>query len=307
MLRQSNPDGRIHPSKLILMSLPFLQVALIGKYQSPGIRSVLERIGTFLTQRNIKVHLESAIAANTGLTGWGAYSMDDLGRSCELAIVAGGDGTMLSCARALAPHGVALLGVNLGRLGFMADTPMDRMNEVLGPVLEGTCEHESRAMLEGRVFRGARCIAAGIALNEVAIHRSSALGAVEVAISFDDAPIASVLADGLIVSSPTGSTAYGMAAGGPILHPAIDAWIVVAIAARTVVDRPLALPQCGPIELLMGRDSAVSFDGQLHTALQPGDRVRIVKAAHPARFVHPRGWRYFDTLREKLHWYGNGA
>lgn len=203
------------------MPLPFFQVALIGKYQSPGMRSVLECIGTFLTERNIKVYLEGATAANTGLTGWGAYSMDDLGRSCELAIVVGGDGTMPGCARALAPHGVPLLGVNLGRLGFMTDTPLDRVYDVIGPILTGAYEEEERLMLEAQVLRGTQCLVGGIALNDVAVHRCSTLEVVEVAIGFDGAAIGSVMADGLIVASPTEARLTGLQQEGPSCTPAL--------------------------------------------------------------------------------------
>lgn len=287
------------------MAERFKHVAIVGKHQAPGIRPVLEEIAQFLCSHGLDVSLEADTALNTGLTGYEALSNDDLGRQCDLAVVVGGDGTMLGFAREMAPYGIPLLGINQGRLGFITDIPIERWRESLAPVLAGDYEVEPRAMLEGAVWRDGESIFSGLALNDVVVSRGATAGMVELKIEVGEHFVANMRADGLIVASPTGSTAYSLSAGGPILHPSIAGWLMVPIAPHTLSNRPIVLPDLGEVslEIVAGRDASVNFDMQSLASLLHGDRITVRRSEHQVRFLHPKGWSYYATLRRKLRWY----
>ncbi|MBW8846182.1 MAG: NAD kinase [Burkholderiales bacterium] len=287
------------------MAERFRHVAIVGKHQAPGIRSVLEEIAQFLCSQGLDVSLEAETALNTGLTGYDALSHDELGKACDLAVVVGGDGTMLGFAREMARHGIPLLGINQGRLGFITDIPIERWRESLAPVLAGDYEVEPRAMLEGAVLRDGESIFSGLALNDVVVSRGGTAGMVELKIEVGEQFVANMRADGLIVASPTGSTAYALSAGGPILHPSIAGWLLVPIAPHTLSNRPIVLPDLGEVrmEILAGRDASVNFDMQSLASLLHGDTITVRRSQHQVRFLHPQGWSYYATLRRKLRWY----
>ncbi|RZL38503.1 MAG: NAD kinase [Rubrivivax sp.] len=287
------------------MAERFRHVAIVGKHQAPGIRPVLEEIAQFLCSHGLDVSLEAETALNTGLTGYDALSNDELGRACDLAVVVGGDGTMLGFAREMARYGVPLLGINQGRLGFITDIPIERWRESLAPVLAGDYEVESRAMLEGAVLRDGESIFSGLALNDVVVSRGGTAGMVELKVEVGEQFVANMRADGLIVASPTGSTAYALSAGGPLMHPSIAGWLLVPIAPHTLSNRPIVLPDLGEVslEILAGRDASVNFDMQSLASLLHGDRITVRRSEHQVRFLHPQGWSYYATLRRKLRWY----
>jgi len=287
------------------MAERFRHVAIVGKHQAPGIRPVLEEIAHFLCSHGLDVSLEAETALNTGLTGYEALSNDELGSRCDLAVVIGGDGTMLGFAREMAHYGVPLLGINQGRLGFITDIPIERWRESLAPVLAGDYEVEPRAMLEGAVLRDGESIFSGLALNDVVVSRGGTAGMVELKISVGEQFVANMRADGLIVASPTGSTAYALSAGGPLLHPSIGGWLMVPIAPHTLSNRPIVLPDNGEVrmEILAGRDASVNFDMQSLASLLHGDTITVRRSQHQVRFLHPKGWSYYATLRRKLRWY----
>ncbi len=287
------------------MAERFRHVAIVGKHQAPGIRPVLEEIAQFLCTHGVDVSLEADTAQNTGLTGYDALSHDELGRACDLAVVVGGDGTMLGFAREMARYGVPLLGINQGRLGFITDIPIERWRESLAPVLAGDYEVESRAMLEGGVLRDGESIFSGLALNDVVVSRGGTSGMVELKVSVGEQFVANMRADGLIVASPTGSTAYALSAGGPIMHPSIAGWLLAPIAPHTLSNRPIVLPDSGEVrlEIVAGRDASVNFDMQSLASLLHGDTITVRRSQHQVRFLHPQGWSYYATLRRKLRWY----
>ncbi|MCF8205560.1 MAG: NAD kinase [Methylotenera sp.] len=287
------------------MAERFRHVAIVGKHQAPGIRPVLEEIAQFLCASGLDVSLEADTALNTGLTGYDALSHEELGRACDLAVVIGGDGTMLGFAREMAPYGIPLLGINQGRLGFITDIPIERWRESLAPVLAGDYEVEPRAMLEGEVWRDGEVIYTGLALNDVVVSRGATAGMVELKIEVGEQFVANMRADGLIVASPTGSTAYALSAGGPILHPSIAGWLLVPIAPHTLSNRPIVLPDLGEVrlEIVAGRDASVNFDMQSLASLLHGDTITVRRSQHQVRFLHPKGWSYYATLRRKLRWY----
>jgi NAD+ kinase len=266
---------------------------------------LLEDIAQFLVAQGLEVSFEAATAVNTGVTDYEALSTAQMGQRCDLAVVVGGDGTMLGIGRELARHDLPLVGINQGRLGFITDVPVDQFREVLEPMVAGDYEEEHRAMIEGGIWRDGEKIFDGLSMNEVVVSRGATASMVELRIDIGDEFVANLRADGLIVSSPTGSTAYALSAGGPILHPGIGGLLLVPIASHTLSNRPIVLPDHSEIriEVVAGRDASANFDMQSLASLLHGDQVRVRRSAHKVRFLHPRGWSYYATLRRKLRWH----
>ena len=287
------------------MAKPFRHVAIVGKHQAQGMRELLGELAQFLAHEGLEVSIEAATAQNTGLSGHQALAISEVGAQCDLAVVVGGDGTMLGIARELARHDIPLVGINQGRLGFITDITVAQFREVLAPMVAGDCEEEHRSMLEGGVWREGQCIFEGLSMNDVVVSRGATASMVELKIDIGDEFVANLRADGLIVASPTGSTAYALSAGGPILHPGIAGWVLVPIASHTLSNRPIVLPDHGEvcIEIVAGRDASANFDMQSLASLLHGDQVRVRRSQHKVRFLHPRGWSYYATLRRKLRWY----
>ena len=286
------------------MTSKFRHVALIGKYQAQGSRSALEDIARFLTEQGCEVALEKDTASNTGISAYPILDVSQIGKQCDLGLVVGGDGTMLGIGRQLAQFGVPLVGINQGRLGFITDIAFDDYQTTLGPMLNGNYEEDSRWMMQAEVLRGGECVFKATAMNDVVVNRGASAGMVELRVEVDGRFVANQRADGLIIASPTGSTAYALSAGGPLLHPSIGGWILVPIAPHTLSNRPIVLSDQGEIaiEIVAGRDPSVNFDMQTFASLLHGDRIIVRRSAHQVRFLHPVGWSYFDTLRKKLHW-----
>ena len=287
------------------MAKPFRRAALVGKYQAQGIRNVLEDIAHFLERSGVEVVLERETALNTGLSEFSSVPATELGQRCDVAVVLGGDGTMLGIARQLARQDVPLIGINQGRLGFITDIPVEKVREVLPPMLAGAVEVESRTMIEGGIWRDGHRIFEGLSLNDVVVSRGATASMVELRVEVDSQFVANIRADGLILASPTGSTAYALSAGGPILHPGIAGWLLVPIASHTLSNRPIVLPDRGEvrIEIVAGKDASANFDMQSLASLLHGDQVRVRRSEHTVRFLHPQGWSYYGTLRRKLRWH----
>jgi NAD+ kinase len=287
------------------MARRFQHAALVGKYQADGIRPLLQEIAHFLVRQGLEVSFEHHTAASTGVTDFEALSIDQIGSQCDLAVVVGGDGTMLGIARELARHNLPLVGINQGRLGFITDVPLGHWREALAPMIAGDYEEDFRAMLEGEVWRDGLRIFEGLSLNDVVVSRGATASMVELRVDIGDEFVANMRADGLILASPTGSTAYSLSAGGPILHPGIAGWVLVPIASHTLSNRPIVLPDTNPVRITVvaGRDASANFDMQGLASLLHGDQIRVQRSAHKVRFLHPRGWSYFATLRRKLRWY----
>ncbi len=287
------------------MASAFRHAVIVGKYQARGIRPVLEEIAHFLVACGLEVSFDRETAEATGVRDFDGLTHAEMGQRCDLAIVVGGDGTMLGIARELAPHGVPLVGINQGRLGFITDVAIGQYREALEPIVQGHYEQESRSMLEGDVWRDGLKTFEGLSLNDVVVSRGATASMVELRVDVDDDFVANLRADGLIVATPTGSTAYALSAGGPILHPAIGGWVVVPIASHTLSNRPIVLPDAGEVRIgiVAGRDLSANFDMHHIASLIPGDQVRVRRSAHQVRFLHPRGWSYYATLRKKLRWY----
>ncbi len=287
------------------MGRRFHHAALVGKYQADGIRPLLEEIAQFLVRQGLEVSFEQQTAQNTGVTDYDALDPEQIGARCDLAVVVGGDGTMLGFAREVAPFDLPLVGINQGRLGFITDVTIGQFRDALAPMIAGDYAEEHRTMIEGGVWRDNERIFEGLSMNDVVVNRGPTSGMVELRVDIGDEFIANIRADGLIVASPTGSTAYSLSAGGPILHPGIAGWVLVPIASHTLSNRPIVLPDAGEVRITVvaGRDASANFDMQRLASLLHGDQVRMRRSAHRVRFLHPRGWSYYATLRRKLRWY----
>lgn len=279
-------------------------IAIIGKYQAAGIDQSISEVTDFLVLKGCTVVLEAETAKNIALTGYATMTTLQIGQHADAAIVIGGDGTMLGIARQLAPYKVPLIGINQGRLGFMTDIPLERMMPLLEDILSGKAESEQRSLLEARIMRADTTIFEALAFNDVVVSRGAGAGMVELRVEVDGRFMYNQRSDGLIVATPTGSTAYALSAGGPLMHPDLSGIGLVPIAPHALSNRPIVISDKSEIviEIMGGRDISVNFDMQTFASVQHHDRIVIKRSAHTITFLHPQGWSYFDTLREKLHW-----
>ena len=293
------------------MKSKFQHVALVGKYQTTpagtsgaNSRAALVAVAHFLDDLGCDVAMEEDTALNMGITDYPALSVAQIGRQCDLGLVVGGDGTMLGIGRQMAPYGVPLIGINQGRLGFITDVPYGSFATSLAQMLGGAYVEDHRSLMNARVLRDGHCVYQAMAMNDVVVNRGATSGMVELRVEVDGHFVANQRADGLIIATPTGSTAYALSSGGPLIHPSVPGWVMVPIAPHTLSNRPIVLANTSriAIELVAGRDASASFDMQSLASLMHGDRIEVTRSEHHVRFLHPQGWSYFDTLREKLHW-----
>jgi NAD+ kinase len=283
---------------------PFATIAVVGRQASPGITEPLDRLARFLTARGHRVLLDAETAAFAPLPGYATGSTDELGREATLGIVVGGDGTMLSAARRFAPFGLPLIGINQGRLGFLTDVTLAGMESTLSAMLDGAHVEETRTLLEAVLTRNAGGGERSLALNDVVVNRGALGGMIDCAVSIDGRFVYALRADGLIVATPTGSTAYALSAQGPIVDPIVAAILLVPVSPHAFTYRPVALRDSVVIEisLLRGKDANLHCDGQIDFAMAEGDRVVVRRAEHRVRLLHPKDHDHFAMLRQKLHW-----
>jgi NAD+ kinase len=279
-------------------------IALVVRHNTVGIEGPVTGIVQFLHHAGYQVVLEAETATHVSVPGLVAMSATEIGEQAFAAIVVGGDGTMLGIARQLAEYDVPLIGINQGRLGFMTDIPIERMVPALGEILKGKATFEKRTLLEGRVMRAGQQIYCGVAVNDVVVSRGAGAGMAELKVTVDGQFMYNQRSDGLIIATPTGSTAYALSAGGPLLHPSLAGIVLVPIAPHALSNRPIAVPDSSEIvvEIVSGRDISVNFDMQTFASLQHGDEIVISRSPHKITFLHPEGWSYYNTLRDKLHW-----
>jgi NAD+ kinase len=279
-------------------------IALVVRHNTAGIERPVASIVEFLQQSGYRVVLEAATAAHVSMPGLEALTAQEIGEQASAAVVVGGDGTMLGMARQLAKYDVPLIGINQGRLGFMTDIPIGQVVPLLGEILAGAATAEKRTLLEGRVMRNGELMFCGLAVNDVVVSRGSGAGMAELKVTVDGQFMYNQRSDGLIVATPTGSTAYALSAGGPLLHPSLGGIVLVPIAPHALSNRPIAVPDSSEIvvEIVSGRDISVNFDMQTFASLQHGDKILISRSPNTITFLHPQGWSYYHTLREKLHW-----
>jgi len=295
------------------MRSKFRHIALFGKYHTTALggalessRRALDDVAQFLTRQGCEVVLDKETALHTGLNHYPVLEMTEIGTQCDLGLVIGGDGTMLGIGRQMARHGLPLMGINQGRLGFITDIPLQSYQDVLLPMLQGHYQTEDRSLLQAHVMRDQRSVFTALAMNDVVVNRGGTSGMVELRVEVDGRFVSNQRADGLIIATPTGSTAYSLSVGGPLMHPAIGGWVMAPIAPHTLSNRPIVLPESCEIsiEIVAGRYVSANFDMQALADLILGDRIVVNRSEHKVRFLHPAGWNYFDTLRKKMHWNG---
>ena len=284
----------------------FRTIGLIGKRGDPRVGETLGRLIGLLRNRGLDAVLDAQSRGTYCGVDLPVVEREELGRQCDLIVVVAGDGTFLGAARSLADQDVPLLGVNLGRLGFLADVMPGEMAVRLNEILDGAFIEERRFLLDVVVERSRERVFAGSALNEAVTHKSSMARLVEFETYVDGHLVNSQRSDGLIVATPTGSTAYALSGGGPILHPALDAIVLVPICPHTLSSRPVVVGGGSEVEVVLGDDAEssvqLSCDGQTKAELAAGDRILVRKHRPDLRLIHPAGHEYYATLRAKLHW-----
>jgi NAD+ kinase len=286
------------------MKTPFKTIALAGKYQSEEVAAPLLELAGFLERRRVKVLIDQQTAAMVKGAKYPALGLDDLGKKADLAIVIGGDGTMLNIARALAPHDVALVGVNQGRLGFLTDISVDNMIATIGAILDGRFVAEERMLLEGQVHRDGKRVFEALAFNDVVVSKGAGGGMLVLEARVDGQFIYNQRADGLIVATPTGSTAYALSSGGPIVHPSLSVIALVPVSPHTLSNRPIVISSDCTVEIIVREnpEPRVHFDSHSHCELRADDRIVVRRYSRPLSLLHPEGHSYYNMLREKLNW-----
>ena len=287
------------------MKQSFQKIGLIARATSQTLtQPLLKTLANYLQSMGRSVF----IASNDFSAGFDASGtlLDETTfcQTVDLVIVIGGDGTLLSAARLLSPYQVPLKGINKGRFGFMTDVTSEDMMKAVHAVLEGDFTDEARQLMIATIQRNKKTIAQGIALNDIVLSRGAMGQMIGFEVFIDQQFVYAQRSDGLIVTTPTGSTAYSLAAGGPILHSTLPAFALVPVSPHSMNYRPIVINDNAVIEFILTRgvDACVHFDGQSHTNLLPKDHVVIQRYAHALKLIHPIGYRYYDTLRRKLHW-----
>lgn len=288
-----------------MASMPsgFKTVAVVGKSDAATLPDVLGELTRVLEGRGIEILMDEPTAQASRTPPKAVLPLAKMAERADLVVVLGGDGTLISCARQVAEHDVPLVGVNLGRLGFLTDIPADALAPAIDAVLEGEFTPEQRTLLQGAVRRAGRTMMTALAMNDVVVSRGAVGSMIEFAVTVDGEFIYTLRADGLIVATATGSTAYALSAGGPIVHPALNALALVPISPHTLSNRPVVIRSSSRIEITLVRgDARANFDVQTHFQLEPNDVVTVAAAGKPATLLHPKGYRYFAMLRQKLRW-----
>jgi NAD+ kinase len=280
------------------------RIALIGKFQAEGIDQVIEHLITLLVKQGCTIFIEEETARFTHLTQKPSLKISDFQGQIDAVIVIGGDGTLLGVGRHIAGANIPVIGINMGRLGYMTDIPLQEVDLILPQMLQGSYELDSRSLLEAEVIRENSVTHQGLALNDVVVNRSRLTGMVELAVSVNGSFMYNQRSDGLIVATPTGSTAYSLSAGGPILHPRVDGLVMTPVSPHALSNRPIVLPSDVEITIKVagGKDVSAHFDMQSLSTLQIGDQVRVRKSKKLVTLLHPKGHSDYRTLREKLHW-----
>ena len=281
----------------------FKRIGLFSKQEDSRISSTLVQLYQFLNDRSFTIMVTPTVASFLDIE---AHDEAEIADNIDLAVVVGGDGTLLQVGRLLAPKNIPIIGVNLGRLGFLVDISSSRLDQQLQEMLAGKYTVEPRTLLQADVFRGEEKLGSEGALNDVVVHVRNDVRMIEFDTKIDGEFVNTQRADGMIVSTPTGSTAYSLSAGGPILHPSLNAVTMVPICPHTLSHRPIVVSAENEIEILLCEsrnvDARVSFDGQANINLMAGDRIVIRQHENKLLLVHPEDYDYYHILRSKLGW-----
>lgn len=284
----------------------FAKIGLVGRLGSEAAYYSLQRLILFLQKQGVEIFLDEETAASAPVTRLPRLGRDALADQCDLVIVVGGDGSLLSTARSMCRTGVPLLGINRGRLGFLTDIMPEEIERKVGAVLEGKYVAERRFLLDCHVYRDGQLMSSGTALNDVVLHPGEYIRMIEFELYIDQEFVYRQRSDGLIISTPTGSTAYALSVGGPIMHPGLDAVVVVPLNPHTLSSRPIVVHGDSEIKVVVGaqRDIRphVTCDGQTHQVTTVGDEIVVRKKAEHLCLIHPQDHDFYGICRNKLGW-----
>ena len=286
------------------MPKTFKTIALIGKYKSPEIAEPVLRLAKFLDERGVKVLLDPLTASHVGSNDYVVLPLEEIGRAAQLAIVIGGDGTMLNIARTFAPFDVALVGINQGRLGFLTDLSMNGMFDAIAAMLDGKFVEESRMLLQAQVWSAEDKVLDVVAFNDISVNKGAKGSLIELEVRIDGKFVYNLRSDGLIVTSPTGSTAYALSSNGPILHPSLNVIGLVPVCPHTLSNRPIVVGSESEIAIIIlkAADARAHFDSHSHHEMKARDKIVVKRCPYSIRLLHPLEHNYYHMLREKLHW-----
>ncbi|NND69689.1 MAG: NAD(+) kinase [Halioglobus sp.] len=288
------------------MAGAFRKIGLMGRPELHGMEELLTQLLDLLSQHDVEVVLEKSLGVAVPGAGVPLAETSAIGEAIDLAIVVGGDGSLLGAARTLAASGTPVLGVNRGRLGFLTDFTPDDMAQQIPPVLAGEFDREERFLLDAQVRRDSEVVGSGDALNDVVVASGATARMIELELYIDDIFVYRLRADGLIVSTPTGSTAYSLSGGGPIMHPKLDAVLLVPMYPHALSSRALVVEGDSEIRVdILERSNfspPVICDGQVHMTAVPGDSVHISKKPHKLVLLHPKDHSFYASCRDKLRW-----
>ena len=291
--------------------MQFKKIGVTGRQGRTQVIDTLKQLIGFLESQGVEVLLDERISELVPECNLPDCPRDDLGKLCELVIVVGGDGSMLGAARAMTPYGTPVIGINRGRLGFLTDISPDDLEEQLTEMLAGRYIEESRFLLEASVYRNGQLIGKGDALNDVVLHPGQSTRIVDFELYIDGQFVYQQRADGLIVATPTGSTAYALSGGGPIMHPRLDAIVLVPMYPHMLTNRPLVVDGESDLKLIIREENTVSpqvsCDGQVDITSEPGDEVVIHKKPDRLKLLHPLNHNFYEACRSKLRWNYHGG
>jgi NAD+ kinase len=284
----------------------FKRIGIITRQDAPGVRDTLRALISGLEGRDVEVAVDEHGAALDPSASHRMVAETDIGNGRDLVIAIGGDGTLLHAARLVFPRKVPLLGVNLGRLGFLTDLSPAQMNAGVDAILDGAFVREHRLVLGCAVIRSRKTVAEGQGLNDVVVQKWNTARLITFDTLVDGQFVHSQRSDGMTVSTPTGSTAYALSGGGPILHPDLDAIALVPICPHTLTNRPIVISASSTVDIKIGTEredeARLTCDGNPISRLEPGDKVRVYKHPNAIHLIHPADHDHFATLRAKLHW-----
>lgn len=285
----------------------FKRIALMGRYSTHTTRDTLERLAAFLKTQPVETFLEADTAAHIPSIHLPTLPRETLGKHIDLLIVVGGDGSLLNAAHAVVDDHVPVIGVNRGLLGFLTDISPDNLETQFAAILRGEYIKESRFLLEASLYVEGKASPIGTALNDVVLYAGEIARMIEFEMYINGQFVYSQRSDGLIIATPTGSTAYALSAGGPILHASLEAMVLVPMFPHTLTSRPIAIASDAVIELRVARTPAsshpaISCDGQALVALTPGATLHVTRKKNMLSLIHPKDYDYYHTLRTKLEW-----
>jgi len=288
------------------MNNTFQRVGLLGRREHPGVYQIVADLLKLLDERGVEVTIEDRLATLSHFEKRAMMPRDAIGEMVDLAIVIGGDGSLLSAARTLVRHDTPVIGINRGRLGFLTDVSPDELIPQVSAVLDGNFTRDYRFLLDVKVVRGDRVIGKAEALNDIVVNSGTSAQMIEFELTIDGEFVYRMNADGLILSTPTGSTAYSMSGGGPIMNPALDALVLVPMFPHSLTSRPIVVHGDSEIRIdVVSRNQIhppVTCDGQVSLTALPGDSVFVTKKNQRLTLLHPPGHSFYASCRDKLRW-----